>query len=607
MRSLAIVLAGWLGGSLSLAAQDPLPSSHPFEETVQVTASLAEEPVADVSAAVSVVSAEEAEARQATTVLELLATLPGLALTQSGSAGKTASLFSRGTGSNHTLVLWDGVRLNEPFLGGFDWAFAGPEGLERVESVRGPFSALYGSGAVGGVVQLVSSREPGLSGRLEGGSREYGRASLAAGGALGPLFASGHGSLRRGQGTVDNDFFDGEEAALRFDRDERRDAAGAPSPWRIGLAARWQHALLGLPFDYLGTPSPRQRQRSETRQLAVPFGWQGHRLALDGSVARVEQDLTVVDADNPFAASTSEASSDQARAVLRAPVGPRLSFVVGGDWERQRATSGSAFGAGLSGATQRADALFAQVSWRGERARWEAGVRRDDNDAFGGATSYRGGGTLRLAQDLLIRASYGEAFRAPSLADLYYPGFGNPDLAPERSRGAEVGLEATHGGWHVVLTAFETRLKDLVQYDFLLGRPFNTGRARTRGVEGEVRAQRERIWLRASATYLEANDSDTGARLFRRPRLTAALALGARAGACDLDGVVRFVGDRVDVGDVPLASYRVVDVGLTWRRAAIVRPYARVENLFASRYEEAAGFPAPGRTFVAGLTFTGGR
>lgn len=158
-----------------------------------------------------------------------------------------------------------------------------------------------------------------------------------------------------------------------------------------------------------------------------------------------------------------------------------------------------------------------------------------------------------------------------------------------------------------MLTAFETRLKDLVQYDFLLGRPFNTGRARTRGVEGEVRAQRERIWLRASGTYLEANDSDTGARLFRRPRLTAALALGARAGACDLDGVVRFVGDRVDVGGVPLASYRVVDVGLTWRRAAIVRPYARVENLFASRYEEAAGFPAPGRTFVAGLTFTGGR
>lgn len=106
----------------------------------------------------------------------------------------------------------------------------------------------------------------------------------------------------------------------------------------------------------------------------------------------------------------------------------------------------------------------------------------------------------------------------------------------------------------------------------------------------------------------EANDSDTGARLFRRPRLTAALALGARAGACDLDEDSRVLRRRPGGrGRRPLASYRVVDVGLTWRRAAIVRPYARVENLFASRYEEAVGFPAPGRTFVAGLTFTGGR
>ena len=238
------------------------------------------------------ISAEEAEARQATSVLELLATLPGLTVTQSGSAGKAASLFSRGTNSNQTLVLWDGVRLNDPFLGGFDWAFASPEGLERVESVRGPFSALYGSGAVGGVVQLVTQRRPGLSARVEGGSRAYTRASAAGGDDVGPLFVSGHGNLRRGEGVVDNDFFAGEEAALRLDRSQG-------SSWRLGLAARWQRAELGLPFDYLGQPTPRQRQRSETLQLALPFGWQGAGVDLEGSVARVGQDLAVDDTDNP--------------------------------------------------------------------------------------------------------------------------------------------------------------------------------------------------------------------------------------------------------------------------------------------------------------------
>lgn len=586
------------------ATLHPPPLQPPFEESVQVTASLGEEPTDEVSAAVSVISIAEAEARQAVSVLDLLATLPGSSITQSGSAGKNASLFSRGTNSNHTLVLWDGVRLNDPFLGGFDWAFASTEGLERVESVRGPFSALYGSGAMGGVVQLITRRAPGLDARFEGGSNDYLRGSAVGGGAVGPLFASGHGNLRRGEGEVDNDFFDGEEVALRLER-RTPDTAAAGSPsWRLGLAARWQGAEVGLPYDYLGEPSPHQRQRSDTLQLALPFGWQGEAWSVDGNLARVEQDLEVSDADDPFAASSSDAASDQARLAVRGTFGERLSVDAGGDWERQRATSASAFGSGLTDATQRLAALFAQATWRGERSRWEAGVRRDDNDAFGGATSFRGGATVQLPGGVVARASYGEAFRAPSLADLYYPGFGNPELQPERSRGGEVGLEAGHGVWRVVLTAFETRLTDLVQYDFLAGRPFNTGEARTRGVEGELHARRDRLWLRASGTYLEAEDLESGARLLRRPRVAASLAAGGEIGSFALHGVLRHVGDRVDVGGIELASYTVVDAGLTWRRAGMLDPYLRVENLLDRQYQEAVGYPAPGRALVAGVALT---
>lgn len=593
----ALVLAGLLGGSAPAVAQ---PTPPPFAETIQVTASLREEETAEVAASVAVVTAAEAEARQATSVHELLASLPGLALVQSGSPGKAVSLFARGTNSNQTLVLVDGVRQNEPFLGGFDWAFAMPEEVERIESVRGPFSVLYGSAAVGGVVQLVTRRAPGASLRLEGGGRGYRRAGLTAGFDRGPLSGSLSGAWQEGEGEVANDFFDGGAGRLRLDW---RPAGGLS----VGLSGRWQEAEIGLPVDYFGQPAPERRQQSRTRHLAIPLAWQGARLSLDGSAARVEQEVALADPLDPFAASRSEARSDQLRGTARRLLGERWELAAGGEWERQRATSADAFGGGLADERERREGLFAQTTWRGERTRFEAGVRRDEHDSFGGATSWRGGGVVRLSERLRLRASYGEAFRAPSLGDLYFPGFGNPELAPERSRGMELGAEGEAGPWRWSAVAFENRLRDLVQFDFATFRPFNTGRARTRGLELAAHATFGTGWLRAAATWLEAEDRATGERLLRRPREAASLAGGVARGRWAWHGGLRHVGDRIDVGGVELAAFTVAEVGTSWRGGAHWQPYLRVENLLDRAYEEAAGFPAPGRTWVAGVALRAGR
>lgn len=592
-RFARFLLVAAVGGASAIAAQPP--SVPTFDETVVVTATLEAEAPAELPATASAISASESRARQASELVELLATVAGLSTTQLGSPGKGASLFTRGTNSNHTLVLEDGARLNDPFLGGFDWAFLAPEGLERVEVVRGPYSALYGSAAVGGVIQLISRRRPGFDLALEGGADDYGRAAFAGGRARGESFFSARGFLRTGQGRLANDDYDGAALALGAD-------GSFAGRWRWGLRLRGQESELGLPYDFFGQPSPARRQEASTRTASAPLGWQGDASSLDLHLAALREELALADPNDPFAASESVARSRQARAVLRHAFGGRWSVAAGGEWERAEARTASAFGAGLGGERQRTGAGFVQADWRGERWRLAAGVRRDEHSAFGGKTSLRGGVVGEVGR-LTLRASYGEAFRAPSLGDLFFPGFGNPDLDPERSESVELGVEAPLGSTRLRLTGFSTRLADLIVFDFATFRPENIGSARSRGLEAEWSARGETLSARLAATYLDATDRATGERLLRRPRRSAAAVVAAARGDWSGSVVARYVGPRRDVGAVELPSYQTVDLALRYRAARALEPYARLENAFAADYQEAAGFPAPGRRWVVGLSF----
>ncbi|MDQ1346655.1 MAG: vitamin transporter, partial [Acidobacteriota bacterium] len=218
MRPSLVVFAALLGGVAAASAQ----STAPFADSITVTATATPEKTSEVAATVDVVSAAEIADRQAGQAIDLLRTVPGLELVQGGSRGKATSLFSRGTNSSHTLVLWNGIELNDPYLGGFDWSTLATDGVERIEVVRGPFSALYGSNALGGVVQLVTRRGGGDGthlgdARLEGGSNDYLRGGVSGGRRIGALAVDLSGHLRRGDGEIANDFYDGEEVDLALD------------------------------------------------------------------------------------------------------------------------------------------------------------------------------------------------------------------------------------------------------------------------------------------------------------------------------------------------------------------------------------------------------
>ncbi len=589
----AWTLLGIVGGSIPNA--DVAPPETRVEETLVVTASLEEEEPTALPVTVSVVGAPEIAARQTTAVSDLLATVAGIDVGRLGGPGKVTSLFTRGTNSTHTLVLWNGVELNDPFFGGFDAAYLPTDGLDRVEVVRGPASALYGSDALGGVVQVVSRRRDGAVLRLEGGSDDYLRGGVAAGGSAGAFHFDLDGHVRRGNGELPNDFYDGEEVVARGEWALGEEAS-------LGLLARVGDATIGLPFDFSGRPTSRRTQDSETTQLAVPFRWRREEWEVAAQLASHQLKLAIADLDDPFAASSSKGEALTSRAVATRHFGGERWLAFGGDWEREEATSASAFGPGLTADRQRTWAAFAEG--HAERGPWvfDLGVRRDDNDAFGSETTGRAGLRRALPGGAHLRAAWAEGFRAPSLGDLYFPGFGNPQLLPERSTSWELAGGLERSAWGLDVALFTIDLDELIVFDFATFLPQNIGRARSRGVEAEVEFGRDRFWGRANASFLDAEDLESGEPLARRPEWRGSIVGGWTLGRLRFTASGRYVGEREDFGGVPLAGYWLAGLALERPLSRGLTPYGRIENLFDERYDEAVGFPAAGRSLVVGLS-----
>jgi len=600
MRQIApILIAGVLGGGLPAWAQQPAPV---FSDSVVVTASADAEDRQDTPASVTVLDQQEIQARQSTDLANLVSTVPGLAVVQAGSPGQQTSLFTRGTNSNQTLLLWNGIQLNDPYFGGANWQLVPVDGVERVEVVRGPFSALYGSNAVGGVVQVLSGSRQGGTVSLEGGENGYARGGVTAGTDVGPVRLDMVGSVRRGGGEFANDDFDADDGVAR--------ALWTVSPGSsLGLLVRADSSKTGIPFSG-GQATPNREISWREREVAVPFqsGWGPWRV--EAQLSRTDFNNAYRDPDDPFGFTRSDTDSQalRGRAMVSWHGAGDLRLAGGAEAERLEVTNSDAFATNLDGARQRTWAAFGEADWGHGPVRLQVGLRRDDNNVYGGKTSLRAGTVFKLGAGTRLRASYGEAFRAPSLGELFFPGSGNPDLQPEDSRSWEAALEHEAGGWRFGLTGFENRLRNLIDFDFATFRDVNVGRARTRGVEAETGYRRGIFGATLNGTWLETEDLDTGLELLRRPKKSASLVLTARPGDWTLNLVGRYVGERPDVDPVTFTrtvnpSYTRFDVAARWHALAWLSPYARIENLADREYSQALGFPAPGRTVIGGLAF----
>ncbi len=594
----AAILVLSLGVGATAAGQTAAPTPAPVSEAVVVTATAVPEDRGDVGTAATVVLREDIERNGWRTVSDALRSVPGVDVIGSGGPGSQTSVFLRGANSTHALVLVDGVRVNSPFFSGYDFSLQSTENVDRIEIVRGPFSALYGSDALGGVIQIFTRPASGkLSGRVtaEAGNGKQREATAFATGGSGPWGVAASFRDHRSDGDRANDDWRERSGSVRL---EGRFA----DDFHVAIEGGILDGELGLP-GAVGAESPQDRYHPREERLSLPATFhpaEGHTAAVTLGWAASRPSY-----DTPGFQSKTDASTLQSRVSDTFVAGAHTVTGFGG-WERWTVDDASNFGSNLDGARATLWHLGAEDSIRLGAAIVTAGLRYDRHSQYGNAWSPRATIAWRAA-GWKLRASGGTGFRAPSVGELYYPFSGNPALQPERSTSFDAGVERSVGSGHVEVSLFWNDFRDLIVYDFSRFQNFNVGRARARGVEVAWRQPLAGgLAADASYRYLDARDRETGLLLIRRARNSASVGVTVEPlPGLDLSPRAALVGPRADFDAI--SRDRIRDPGyvridfFARYRAGLFAPYVRMENLADRSYAEVDGYPAPGRRWAGGL------
>ena len=582
---------------------------------VVVTASRIAEPIDQSLSSVTVIRREDIQRAQARTVEELLAGVEGVSVAGGGGLGKVAAVFLRGAESDHTLWLVDGVRIGS-VTAGLPTVWELPvDSIERIEIVRGPRSSLYGADAIGGVVQVFTrrGRDAAPSLRLTGGSH----GTLQGGAALG---------------------FGGERAwvdlqASHLETDGIDACRGLPFPPGGGCFTSepdrdpYRNSSVNLRTGLQLTPTLDAQafvQRTEGRasydgsfvnqsetvnQVAgLEFvGAPGDRWHSRLSVGRSWDD------NESFRDGQSRSVFDSRRDTLTwqndLDLGARGTLVLGLDWLQDRVASSTRY----TEDSRWNRALFAQYGSALGGHEWSLSARLDDNQQFGSNATGSLAWGHALGNGVRAYASVGTAFKAPSFNDLYFPGFSNPRLDPERSTAYELGLKGTRDWGRFTLAAFRSDVDDLIAFDSATFLPQNIQRARLGGVEGSLTWQRGAWRLEQSLTWLDAADRSPGVQrgreLPRRPALSGRTAIGWARGDWDLGASLQFAGRRYDdIANLQrLGGYAVVDLTSAWQVSRSTAVQLRVANLFDRAYETAWLFPSLGRELFVTVRYSAPR
>ena len=565
-------------------------------QTVVVTGS--REPLTPerLAADVAVITAETIAQTRADSLADLLRREAGVQLSRSGGPGQSSGLFIRGTASQTSVILIDGVRVGSATLGSTAVEGLSLANLERIEVLRGPGSSLYGADAVGGVVNLITRQGvPGLQADARLALGGYGGREASAGmrGASGIFdyalsLASerneGVSALRPGDAFGN---YNPDRDGYRLDTLQLRAGIQAAAGHRIGfnlvrtcLNSQYDASEF-VPPNFAQDASPDFRTRLGTSVAALDWrgalagGWTG-----SARVSRSEDD-----------ASSGASETDRFRTVrqraaaqLAWQTGVVGQLVAALEQQRDEAQSSSYLG----DVQRRNTALALELTGAAQALSWQADVRRDDSSDFGGITTARLGGGVTLLPGLRLRALAGSTFRAPSFNDLYFPGYGVATLRPEKGQSVELGLNWRRDTGDAGFTVYRNRVRDLVAFEsnpagcpsgpaYSFGCAANINRAQLQGATLSA-SQRLGAWaFKAQLDALEARDRDTGSRLARRAAHQGTLGADWSVGAWTVGTTLMRLGARPDGGKT-LAAETTVDASVSWRVAAGWTLQAKLNN-----------------------------
>lgn len=580
---------------------------------VVVTASRQPVGVSEVLHEVTLIDRQALELTGSSTLEEVLARQPGIEMSANGSSGSLSSIFIRGTNSNHVLLLIDGMRIGSLTGGNPNWSRVPVSQIDRIEIVRGPVSSLYGSDAIGGVVQIFTREGHGpaqWSSEVGAGSLGTAKANVGvAGSAQGWRYAL----------NVGTEHTDGINAVPGSSRQADRDNDGYHARNASGRLSYKLTSATEVGGNWLYSHGVNRYDRGEEQDYRS-------RSSVSSAGVFIKSQMSAQWSTKVRLSRSDDKSSqlDSTPAINR-----ENSRQTELSWQNDIDTP---LGKGLLGFERLEEALDASstyvttdravnsvlAGWRFAQGQhnMQLNARHDDSTQYGDRNTGSVAYGYRLTPAWRANVSYGTAFKAPTFSDLYfplecydYPDFpewsgcygGNPSLKPESSRNREVSWHYEAGGHHASLTWYLNQVDNLIQWDKT---PENVSRARLEGYTLTYSGRVTEWDLSASWDRVQAKNVQTGERLLKRARNVVNLSLGRQWALWDARVEVQGRDNRVDYGQKPMSGYTLVNVHGAYKATRDWQVFVRVNNLFNRDYVLSNGFATPGINTFIGVRYT---
>ncbi|MDP8217559.1 MAG: TonB-dependent receptor [Candidatus Theseobacter exili] len=604
-------------------------------EPIVITATLSETPVSKIANSVTVFDSKQIASMNVQTVADVIRFAPGIDIVANGGPGQPVSAFIRGAKSEQTLVMIDGVEINDPSTPSrsCDLANITLENVERIEIIRGPQSPLFGSDAIGGVINIITKRADG----------RY-RANIAAeGGSFTTHIVNGYSSgmtdiadFSAGFSWIDTDGFSAaseDTGNIENDRYKNLSFTGnghfySTDILSFGTILRIQDSETDLDkFGSTGGDDP--NYKSDIRQIF--WGANGTLFLLDD---RWKQNIffSIADHKRELKDSPDESSMDSSHGKYNGKIWSlnwRNFFdfidynkiIAGIEYQKENADSTyiSDSGGFIYEDNFQASSAYTASYYLQDQLNYNeiffgtVGLRVDDHERFGAETTYRiSPGLLIEKTGTSLKGSYSTGFKAPSLYQLFSPIYGNTDLGPEKTNSWEAGLVQSLFSQKVSvgLTYFKQEFKNMIDYEFSSSKYINIAKAESRGIELSANCNLiNNLNLGAAYTYMKAEDLSDSTELLRRPKNKFSInANYTFLEKWDFYAGIIYVGERLDMNFssypsslITLDSYTLVNLSLSWRASEHIRLYGRIDNVFDEDYQEVYGYGTPGVAAYGGI------
>ncbi|KUI96935.1 TonB-dependent vitamin B12 receptor [Vibrio sp. MEBiC08052] len=601
------VLAIAVVSQLSCAFYSYADSSNADTDTMVVTANRFEQPAQSTLADVEVITQQDIHRSQAKSIPQLLRNMIGIEISQNGGRGQNSSLFVRGTSSTQVLVLLDGARFARAAIGSVDFNQIPLTYVERIEYVRGARASLYGSEAIGGVINIITKarsqqEETQLSVGL--GSLDSQEISVTTG-----FKVHDNNQLNVAVGHESTDGYNVHPVSGKNDGDRH---GFETNNALIGYVhdVNQQVSLFGNVRAYDNTyqyDSRGNKYESEKEDIAAGFGGKYKSDNLQSEVQlstqrqkswRYEQSLGKGSAGT----TQDEVKQHTAQWINSYTAMPSLILSGGVDWREDSyddITNHTQFSHDNFG-------LYGLASFHHDKTKLEVGIRNDDNEDFGNKATYNLAAGYQLIPEFGVKASYGTAFKGPDLYQLHDATYGNVHLKPESSQNAELGFHGVIQTVYWSLTGYDYQIDDLINYEFSSNSYNNIdGTSRIKGVELTSEFDTGIVQHRISAEYKDARDAKNEL-LPRRAHVSYKWNMTASFDVFDLSVNYLYIGKRDNSAfdTVTLPSYSLVDTAINYQANESVTIGGRIDNLFDKSYETSYGYPSPSRAYSINITYT---